>query len=178
MIVGLTGYKQSGKSTFAKHVVAFNGARKLRFAEPIVPIMKMLGFTDEQISGDKKEVLDTFWNIIPRDLMKLIGITMFRDNFRADVWIKLAKKEIVAYKDTYDLVIENVRFPNEAELIRIHGGIIIKIDRGLEQNDNSISETPLPDNLIDFIITNFNSKENFKLRVTELWDELQNRKKQ
>ena len=54
-------------------------------------------------------------------------------------------------------VVTDVRFPSEADAIREHGGILIRVNRDTGYVDNHPSETALDDYMdFDYIITNDN----------------------
>jgi len=169
-IIGLTGKKRSGKDTVADHLVAKYGFIKLSFAGPLKEACKTLfQFTDEQVHTDKKEEPDEFWNVSPRVVLQFIGTDVFRNqmseiipNIEGNFWVTLAEKrciELVKQNKDVKIVISDVRFQNEAEMINRLGGKVIKIIRpSLNSVDEHISETGIDSiNIIDYNIVNDNT---------------------
>lgn len=125
-IIGLAGYKGSGKSTASKYLVDKYGYKELAFAEPLKEICRILfSFNDEQLYGSKKEKIDDFWLQSPRKIFQFIGTELFRDRigeilpFIEDrFWISVLKRKILSIveesgTDDVKLVISDIRFLNE-----------------------------------------------------------------
>lgn len=168
-IIGITGNANSGKDTLADYVIQTKNSSfvKYAFAKPIKDIMiENLGFTYQQCYDQiLKQSKDEFWNMTPREVMLLIGTKMFRENWRYDFWVKLMQKKIID-NINQNIIISDVRFPNEAKLIKKYGGIIILVNR----NDNPIkvehvSEKGLPNELIDYTIDNNSTIESYYNKI-------------
>jgi len=133
-IIGFTGPKQSGKSTAADYLVA-NSFKKLSFAEPIKDIVWFLlqGFNlkqdyIEQLMTTHKEVIIPELGVSARWLMKSLGTEWGRDTIHTDIWAMWMSKRLVTETNDH-LVFEDIRFENEAALIRSLGGLIIHVKR-------------------------------------------------
>ncbi len=134
-IIAFTGPKQSGKSTAADYLVG-NGFKKLSFAEPIKDIVWFLlqGFNlnqdyIEQLMTTHKEVVIPELGVSARHLMQTLGTEWGGTLIHPDIWTMWMSKRLVTETSGY-LVFDDVRFENEAALIRSLGGLIIHIDRG------------------------------------------------
>lgn len=151
-LIGVTGKKYHGKDTIANYLVSKYGFTKISFADTLKKSMKeIFSFSDEQLWGNKKEEIDPFWNISPREILQYVGTELFRCNFgnkyptiRDRIWIMALDKKIKNLNENgiTKIVIADVRFPNEVEFIRQHNGIILKVVRNLstKNNDCHISE--------------------------------------
>ena len=136
VLIAFTGYKGSGKTTASKYLITVQDYEKLSFASPLKNICKeVFGFTEEQLYGSEKETVDPFWNIEPRKVLQIVGTELFRKelgrhipNIGEDIWTKCLQKKIMNNPNAH-FVIDDLRFPNEAELIRSLGGKIIRIHR-------------------------------------------------
>ena len=65
-----------------------------------------------------------------------------------DIWVFHLMEQIES--TTGLCVVDDVRFPNEAEYIRSRGGVIWRLHReGIEATGEHSSEKPLPDNLVN-----------------------------
>jgi len=166
MIIGITGKKHHGKDTLGKILVDKYNYKKMAFADNLKEACRIIfGLSDEQLYGDMKETNDEFWKTSPRNLFQYIGTDMFRNmigkimpHVGNDIWIKSLEKNIIdSINNSNNIVITDVRFPNEAMMIKKHGGIIIKIVRPDANNiDNHISECLIDDIKYDIKIINDN----------------------
>jgi hypothetical protein len=159
VLIGLLGKKRSGKDTVADHLVLNKDFIKKSFADPLKDVIKILfGFNEEQLYGHLKEAIDDNWNVTPRETMQFIGTDIVRNQFHKlipdignDFWLKHFELWYQNNKHQ-NIVIADVRFQNEVDLILSLGGTIIKLERNdsnLHLNiDDHISEIEI-DNIVN-----------------------------
>jgi hypothetical protein len=128
-LIALTGAAGSGKSTAANYLVEHHGYVRVRFAGPLKAAMAAMGFSQEQIEGDLKEEPCAWLNFkTPRYAMQTLGTEWGRDcigqDFWAELWVRQANMVLAGGGR---VVVDDCRFPNEAEAIHALGGKIIKI---------------------------------------------------
>lgn len=131
LIVGLLGHAGVGKDSATEYLVDSVDAEAISFATPLKKIAGIVGFTKSQLTDRTlKETPDEFWGISPRQFLQMCGTEMFRKVWREDVWVEMARKTIRDLKP-YDRVIfiTDVRFPNEAQMIKDEGGVVVKVER-------------------------------------------------
>ena len=123
-IIGLSGYKRSGKSSVAKILVEEYGFMQLSLAEPLKKMLVSLyhsaGITDsnliwDKLEGDLKEVYCEILGTTPRYAMQTLG-TEWRMLFNEHLWIDILINKIKKY-DYPNIVISDVRFPVEVALL-------------------------------------------------------------
>lgn len=144
MIIGLTGYAGSGKSTAAKHLVEKHGFTQVKFAGPLKQMMRCLGLGDREIEGDLKEVPHPVLNYkTPRYAMQTLGTEWGRELIGQNLWVNVGVESThQALGEGSQVVIDDCRFPNEAAAIKELGGVIIKINRpGVEPVNAHASES-------------------------------------
>jgi mannosyltransferase OCH1-like enzyme len=150
-LIGLCGKKYHGKDTVGDYLVKEYGYTKISFADKLKEVCKvMFNFTDEQLYGSKKEEVDEFWKVTPRLAMQFIGTDLFREQLNKimphienNIWIEIVRKYILENKYK-KIVICDVRFENEAKMIRELSGTIIKITRSsMTSKDEHQSETEI-----------------------------------
>jgi hypothetical protein len=126
-LIGLTGKARSGKDT----VAGFLPGQKLAFAAPLKRGLQiMLQLNDEHVNGDLKEVTLDWLGKSPRQLLQTLGTDWGRNLVHPDLWLLVAKQKIEKYLSMgLDVVITDVRFDNEADLIRSLGGQVWHIVR-------------------------------------------------
>lgn len=156
VLIGLLGHKRSGKDTFADYCNKKYDFKKKAFAQPLKDVVKILfNFTDAQLYGEEKELVDGKWNVSPRETLQYIGTDLIRNQMNGliggigkDFWLKKFEFD---YKNDIDsnIVVSDVRYQNEVDLIKKLGGIIIKINRNGCGGDNHESEKKI-DNIINF----------------------------
>jgi hypothetical protein len=126
-IIGITGKKFHGKDTIGDYYVK-KGYTRIAFADTLKEACKLIfGLTHEQLYGDKKEVIDEYWKKTPREIMQYVGTDLFRNQFDENIWINSLRRKMISSDKKY--VITDVRFDNEATMIKDIGGIIIKVNR-------------------------------------------------
>ena len=139
MILGLAGRAGSGKTTIAKEIKRQKSRYCIiSFASPIKSMVKAL--LNEMGTVNTKELLGTQkgkstkiellgWRTI-RYLLQTIGTEWGREMVHGDMWIDIAIAKAAAFRDAgYSVVIDDVRFDNEAASIEKVGGHIVCIER-------------------------------------------------
>ena len=129
-LLGITGRAGSGKSTAAQ-VLIDDGWHRVKFAGPLKAMMRAIGLTDDHIEGALKEVpCDMLGGKTPRHAMQTLGTEWGRNCIAPDLWIDLARREIIAaMMRGQSVVVDDVRFENEAALIRELGGMVLCLQR-------------------------------------------------
>jgi hypothetical protein len=130
-LIGITGAAGSGKDTAADRLVSAHAFRKVSFAGPLKDgLCAMFNWTPEQINDRVfKETSLPDIGKSPRQLMQLLGTEYGREMVHPDIWLILARRKIEAFMQYRSVVISDVRFDNEAEMIRAMGGQIIHLIR-------------------------------------------------
>lgn len=139
-LIGLVGYKGSGKSVVAA-TLEEQGFVRSPMAGPMKDFMvKYAGLSEEQVYGDLKEVVDPRFGLTPRFIMQQFGTEVVR-SIHPDWWVKLKEVLLNTWAGSVSVVIEDVGFENEVDLVRSRGGIIVRVVRsGLVINDTHASE--------------------------------------
>lgn len=122
MIIGLHGVARSGKSTIAKHLEEKHQFKEIAFAKPIKDGIKAMFGIDEPTDKEAP----TKYGLSYRKLCQLLGTEFGREMVRGDVWMDRAF-EIASEHE--NVVFSDVRFDNEADVIRSVGGIIMVVVR-------------------------------------------------
>jgi hypothetical protein len=161
MIVGFTGFKQSGKDTAALALYEM-GYEKVSFAHPIYQIAAIFDF-----DLDDKNAVHPVWRITLRQFLQVVGTEMFRNIMDDDVWIK-HMEHIHGLPER--AVVTDVRFPNEAAFIRRKGGIVIRICRDTKEYDCHASEMGQSSITPDYTINNNGSVEELHQAVRSILD--------
>ena len=129
-LIAFTGLAGSGKSTAAQHLVKNHGFQRLRFAGPLKDMMRALGLTEAEIEGDRKEMpCDLLGGKTPRYAMQTIGTEWGRDLISPDLWIRAFNAALAKVPAGVPIVVDDCRFPNEADAITAAGGVLVRIVR-------------------------------------------------
>lgn len=132
-LIGLySSCPQCGKTTLANLL----DHEKMSFAAPLREILNVLltrlGYNGEMIDrflhGDLKEfTIPELGNRSPRYLMQTLGTEWGRYLVSETIWVDVMRARI---RHAFSpVVIDDVRFPNEFDMIRSLGGLMVKIDR-------------------------------------------------
>lgn len=142
-LYGVTGRKFHGKDTTAGVFVA-NGYVQMRFADPIKEMLRayyrLFKLSDEEIEarieGPLKETPCPYLaGRTPRYAMQTLGTEWGRQMMAPDFWIQALVRRTALEKD---VVVSDVRFINEAQVIRRMGGKVVKVvNPDLEDNEFS-----------------------------------------
>jgi len=183
MIVGISGKARSGKNTFADFLVdAFYSNFKREF--------ELMAFADElkylcgwhfnlsyeQLWGSAKEEIDQrytkgsggFWTA--REIMQAVG-ELYR-SIHFDYWVEALDKAIKDSGNT-DIIITDVRYPNELSYIKDNGGVLIRICRDRapkihgSDHPSECSLDSFSDDVFDLVIQNNKSLDDLRLIAKE-----------
>jgi hypothetical protein len=144
MLIGMVGFLGSGKGSVSDILVKKYAYHKFAFADALKDTVSVMfdwprhlleGDTDE--SRIFRETVDPFWDerlfdtlgksVTPRYILQLMGTEAGRDVFGEDIWVSTLEKRISGIEN---VVISDVRFPNEIEFIRKMHGMVIRVARG------------------------------------------------
>lgn len=129
-LIAFTGLAGSGKSTAAQHLVKTHGFTRLRFAGPLKDMMRALGLTEAEIEGDRKETpCELLGGKTPRYAMQTIGTEWGRDLIASDLWIRAFNAALAKVPEGVPVVVDDCRFPNEADAIVAAGGVLVRVVR-------------------------------------------------
>lgn len=81
-IIGITGYKYSGKDTLADFLCTKYGYKKVAFANLLKELCGLLfGLNYEQMYGNQKETpINKWWNLSAREILQFVGTDVVRNN--------------------------------------------------------------------------------------------------
>lgn len=163
-VIGICGKKFHGKDTIADYLVKHHGFVKISLGDPLKFALKhIFGFTDEQLWGKQKEVVDAYWNVTPREILQYVGTDCLRIKISSDyphigdnLWVMSIKRQIetMILNGITKIVVPDLRFPNEEPVIRNFNGKIIRVNRNLDSHDSHISENSIDNIHTDYIVNN------------------------
>ena len=162
MIIGICGFIGSGKDTVADYLVNVHEFRRESFAGTLKDaVAAVFGWDRTMIEGRTKasrewrEQVDPWWSerlgreITPRWVLQVWGTEVCRHGFHDDIWIASLENKLRQVKD--NVVISDVRFPNELKAIKNAGGFILRTHRG-----------PRPEWFSDALLDNYNGTTHMK----------------
>ena len=175
MIIGISGYAQVGKDTVAAYLVEKYGFTRIAFADPIreavyrlnpkINIADMRGVSLavavdglgwENVKVDSQDA---------RELLQRMGTEVGREMFGDNFWVDQAIKKASQYKD---VVIADVRYPNELEAILGHSGAVWRVVKdGTEAVNRHASESALDEYDFEHILFNNDTKQSLYESVDE-----------
>ena len=131
-LVGLVGKAYAGKTTIANHLVALFGYQRTAFADPLKKMLITAGIcTYEECYVTKTPE--------SRRMMQLIGTEIFRKQVNPLYWVNHCEDEIcrIMGEEKKHVVVDDIRFPEEARRIKDLGGILVKVERIGHVNSNA-----------------------------------------
>lgn len=183
MIIGLHGHKRVGKDTVYEIIQSsYPHAIRLAFADKIKESLAALfGVSMREIDTLKEEggmfkvESQSFKHSYSwRTFAQRYGTEAHRELFGDDFWVDMTLPLDMQHLWLSELVVvTDVRFKNEARRILDLGGHIIHLARTeLDKNDIHISEEPLPNEYISYIIHNNSSLEDLKDKALKVVSQL------
>ncbi len=161
MIIGFVGFIGSGKDTAADYLVNFHGFRRDSFANTLKDaVAAVFGWDRVLLEGRTKEArewreqVDPWWaerlgmpNLTPRWILQYWGTEVCRQGFHDDIWIASLENKMRKTKD--NIVISDVRFPNEIKAIHNAGGLVVRVKRGPDPEwyDDAVNMNAGPQNM-------------------------------
>ena len=150
-VVGILGFKGSGKDTAGEYLVREHGFVVESFANPLKDLLAaVFGWDRALLEGNTtdsrtwRETPDEWWEaklnwsetpfsylgrFTPRAAMQVIGTDVMREYFDNNLWIKSLEARL---RDKEKVVITDCRFPNECKLVRQYNGALFRVKRGPE----------------------------------------------
>lgn len=148
---------QTGKDT-ACSVLKNSGAVQLSFAQPLYDLLhhcqRSLGFPEEK----------------DREFLQFVGTEWARKK-DSDVWARLLAEKVkrLEAEGAECICVSDLRFPNEASMLKKLGFTLIKVDRPKVPFMNHASETALDSfKDWDYYMTNDKTLQDFKMAVISL----------
>lgn len=169
-IIGVCGLKGSGKDTIGDIICKNDDSFvKMSFADTLKDITAILmGWDRKLLQGDTiesrewREKADDYWSdafgkmITPRIILQQLGTEVLRNHFLQSIWVDSLKKKII--NSDKNIVITDVRFPNEIDMIKELGGTIYRVERGElpkwyhEVNDLRFYQDAMPESNILYVV--------------------------
>lgn len=174
LLIGLHGKPRVGKDTLANHLIAQH--KLLRFG-PSVPVKDttaaMFDIPREYLDDDKmKDEMDPFWGMTYRQMAQKVGKESSRDVFGDDIWLRHVEKKLKEIEtNPYSLkdlnihqpkryngiILADIRYANEIEWVKKHGGDVIFVlrDNAPKSSDTGhVVDAGLPTDLADILVYN------------------------
>ncbi len=186
MIVGITGKKRHGKGTVGGILVREYGFTQIDFTDALNYCLQVLNPIIERDGGYplryadalKRHGYDGMKDRYPEAvaLQQRMGTDVGRNIIDPDLWTKLWRKSVDDHlTNGYEnIVVTNVRFDNEADMVSLMNGTIIQVVRpGYVHDaelDKHISERGISKHWVDnkFLSTTVEDLENWTRQFAQL----------
>jgi hypothetical protein len=168
MLIGLCGFKGSGKDTVAKYLVEKYDYEQMAFANKLKESVAALFDIDIDLIDDLKNyqvngnvVIEGFRRMTFRNMLQRYGTESHRDVFGENFWVDQVLPDPVTYYRadewhlTRRIVISDARFENEQQRIRDLDGYVVRVDRFPSDGDTHLSEARVEK--VDYAINNTGS---------------------
>lgn len=131
-LIGVTGRAGSGKSLVASMVA---GGIVIQLADPLYAALSMMLGLPEALLRDRrfKDKPIEWIGQSPRQMLQTLGTEWGRESIREDIWLELCRRRIALLQENGAevVVVADVRFENEAAMIREAGGQVWHVRRPL-----------------------------------------------
>ena len=130
MLIGVTGQIGEGKTSVAEHLRDKHGFLLLSFSTPLKEaVSRLFGIPMSVLTNPvlKTQVIEAFGKS-PREIMQIFGTECMRNYFGEDFWVKQMQDQLDQYTHR-DIVIDDVRFLEEANMIHDYRGLLMRVIR-------------------------------------------------
>lgn len=146
MKIGLSGKAGCGKSTIADSLIKHYGFKRYSFAAKL-----------KEICNEMFPSILALPKAEHRWLLQKVGTEWFR-SVDSEVWVKY----LIRHVSGENIIVDDVRFKNEADALREAGFLIVRVERdkelrgawGYNVEDSHTSETDLDDYAFDYVLWN------------------------
>jgi len=128
--IALNGLPESGKTEVAKWLIEHHNFRRIGFGDHLKRAAILIyNLSHDQVYGDLKDVVDLRYNLTPRFILQQLGTNVCR-SIHPDTWVFPIQQALSSGFDSYRrVVIDDLRFPNEVEMLLNYGTVLIQIER-------------------------------------------------
>ena len=142
MIISITGFIGSGKSTVADYLVKHHGFKEESYASSLKDAIAVIFNWDRELLDGKtkesrewREQVDPWWakrlhmpKLTPRWILQYWGTEVCRYGFQSEIWVASLENKL---KDlNSNVVISDSRFQNEFNSLKKSGAHLLKVTRG------------------------------------------------
>lgn len=150
MILALTGYIGSGKSSVAKFLLPRGDWVRIGFADGLKDMLRAIGLTEAELYGDKKnEPSPILCGRTPRFAMQTLGHEWGRHIIDEDLWVNITKSRInYITGQNLHVVVDDLRYETEGLMLKSLGAHIWRVSRATVLGDlrhaseRSVSKIP------------------------------------
>jgi hypothetical protein len=166
VVIGLSGKSGHGKDEvyrIARRLLRGKRIEREAFDDLLKQqVAKAVGFEVDFVEAQK----DFF-----RPLLQWWGTEFRRNLCGNDYWVNRMRRQLKQHSLSDYIFVTDVRFPNEAELIRENGGVVVRVDRGdfiADENANKhATETVMDNYKFDEVIRNDGDLNQLEAAVKE-----------
>lgn len=141
-ILSVSGFLGTGKDTAAQYLIDYHGFQKLAFADSLKDACAaVFGWPRHMLEGttlesrEWREQVDRWWakrlgmpNLTPRWVLQYWGTEVCRHGFHDEIWVTSLERKLQQCEN--NVVITDLRFPNELAALRRNHGLAIRVVRG------------------------------------------------
>jgi len=161
MILGILGRSRTGKDCVARYFESYFGFEVHRLSSPVKSACKeLLGLSDEHIEGSLKDVVLYGKTYTPRDCMTWLASetkARFSESFLFDRLLERTRGQ--------NIIIPDVRYHEDVQLIRAHGGVIIKLTRAAAPIKHKFEDHVDDVDDADYVVCNDGTLEDLRLTI-------------
>jgi len=185
-LIAMTGFKRSGKDTGAKYLIEKYGYIRYAFADALkVACSEIFMLSKEQLDGNEKETSDERWGgLSARKIFQGFGTEMMRHKlgevfpelkelsnnlwtYRFELWYK----DLLKKNPNARVIVTDLRFANEEEILKKYNAFIIKVNRSSITNiDNHQSEMGILQIKEDVLLKNDSTIDDYYNSIEDLFN--------
>lgn len=173
-LIAFSGGMGVGKSTaIALLKQKHERVHLVKFAQPLYDMQEYIYSRIDSVHSRPESFVKD------RKLLQWLGTEWGRDTISTNLWVDIWKAEVkrLYIEDPQALIVcDDCRFDNEATTVKEMGGVVVKLvsdkvkERGIATGiANHASESGINEKLIDYIVTNNDTIEEFKISLGHVY---------
>jgi hypothetical protein len=145
MLIGLIGYKNSGKTSISREFASLYDefdVNMIGFSNPLYDMLNVLGISREEIQ-DKSIREIPHPKLHGKSIqyaLNTLGTDWGRKLISENIWVKASMEQLKDEPWTVNIA-DNIRFPNEFQAVKDHGGITVGIVNPTVCDDGTVPES-------------------------------------
>ena len=139
MLIGIYGAAGSGKDAAAARLVSHHGFTRFAFADPLKDLARAIGWDGEKDEKGRKLLQD-----LGHNGRRILG---------EDVWVDALDRDMHFrgfIPTATNVVITDVRYENEVDLVRHYHGLLVRVDRPSLDTSAPMYQHPTETNIAAF----------------------------
>lgn len=178
MIIGITGFAETGKDELAKSLKLRGNFDNVAFSDALHEMAMVLNpiLVEDQRYYTYRDAIMLYGYTGAkkykgvREYLQILGTDAVRNIIGEDSWIRVMERKIIAaLEENRNLAITGVRYGNECALVKAYGGTMVRVIReGYGPVNGHSSDTEVANLPVDHVVLNNGTRQDLSNAAQDL----------